>query len=70
MKSKITQIKLNILGRFISLGFGFQIPLTKFININEPNMKKSFIVAIWHAHQCALYGFRNVIDRVNILISP
>ena len=70
MRSKTTQIKLNILGWLISLGFGFQIPLTKFIHVNKPDMNESFIAAMWHAHQCSIYGFKEVINRVNILISP
>ncbi|MBQ7450219.1 lysophospholipid acyltransferase family protein [bacterium] len=70
MRSKSTQIKLNILGRLISLGFNFQIPLTKFTHINKPDTSKSFIAVMWHAHQCSLYGFKEVMNRVNILISP
>ena len=67
---KNVQLKLKILGWLVSLGFGFQIPLTKFIHINKPDTSGRFIAALWHAHQCSLYGFKEVINRVNILISP
>ena len=70
MRKKSTQIKLNIFGWLISLGFGFQIPLTKFTHINKQDSSNSFIAAMWHAHQCSIYGLKDVINRVNILISP
>ena len=68
--AKKKKLKLDIIGFLIFLGFKFQIPLTKFIHINKPDTSNSFIVAMWHAHQCSLYGFKEVIKRVNILISP
>lgn len=68
MKNK--KLKLELLSRLVSFGFRFQIPLTKFTYINKPDVKDSFIVAAWHANQCAIYGLNEVINRVNILISP
>ena len=70
MKRKSSQLKLKLLGWLISFGFCFQIPLTKFTHINKPNFSGQFIAALWHAHQCSVYGFSEVIKRVNILISP
>ena len=70
LNTKWTYMKLDLISRIVSFGFRFQIPLTKFIHVNKPDMQKSFIVASWHAHQCALYGLKEVMNRVNILISP
>ena len=70
LNNKWTYLKLDLLSRVISFGFRFQIPLTKFTHINKPDTSKSFIVASWHAHQCAIYGLKEVIKRINILISP
>ena len=70
LNTKWTYMKLDLISRIVSFGFRFQIPLTKFTHINKPDTKESFIVASWHAHQCAIYGLKEVINRVNILISP
>ena len=69
MKKK-KKLKLELLSRLISFGFRFQIPLTKFTHVNKPDTSQSFVIVAWHAHQCAIYGLKEVIKRVNILISP
>ena len=70
MQSKSKKFKLWLLGKLIYLGFRFQIPLTKFIFVNKPDTNGQFIIAAWHSSQCALYGLKEVMKRVNILISP
>lgn len=70
LNTKWTYMKLDLISRIVSLGFRFQIPLTKFTHVNKPDTSKPFIIASWHAHQCAIYGLSEVIRRVNILISP
>ncbi len=70
LNTKWTYMKLDLISRIVSFGFRFQIPLTKFTHINKPDTSKPLIIASWHAHQCAIYGLKEVINRVNILISP
>ena len=70
MQSKFKKLKLWLLGKLIYLGFSFQIPLTKFYFVNKPDTKGQFIIACWHANQCALYGLKEIRERINILISP
>lgn len=70
MKEKIKKIKIWLLSKIVYFGFRFQIPLTKFYFINKPDIKKPVIIAAWHANQCAIYGTKEQIRRVNILISP
>ena len=70
MRSKSKKFKLWLLGKLIYLGFRFQIPLTKFIFINKPDTNGQFIIAAWHSSPCALYGLKEIMKRVNILISP
>lgn len=70
MQSKKKKFKLWLLGKLIYLGFRFQIPMTHFYNVNKPDTDKQFIIAAWHAHQCGLYGLKEIISKINILISP
>ena len=69
-QTKMEKFKLNLLTNTVYAGFKFQIPLTKFTFVNKPDTKKPFIIAAWHSNQCAIYGMKDVINRVNILISP
>ncbi len=70
MKNKFKKFKLWLLGRIIYAGFLFQIPLTKFYFVNKPDTKGQFIIAAWHSSQCAIYGLKEIRNRINILISP
>lgn len=60
-------LKPETMADVVSFLFGIQIPFTHFENINLPNIGPC-VYAIWHAHQCCLYGIPER-EKINIMIS-
>lgn len=59
--------QLNLLTGVVNFVFGIQRYLTPIKEINNKNLNPC-IYAMWHAHECCIFGLKNK-GRVNILIS-
>lgn len=59
--------KVNLLSALVRFMFIFQAHLTKIKEINNKELKPC-IYAMWHAHQCCIFGLKDKAD-LNVLIS-
>lgn len=59
--------KVNLLSALVRFMFIFQAHLTKIKEINNKELKPC-IYAMWHAHQCCIFGLKDKAN-VNVLIS-
>ncbi len=59
--------KVEMLSGVVDFVFGIQKHLTPIIEINNHYHKPS-IYAMWHGHQCCIFGLKNK-ENVNVLIS-
>lgn len=59
--------QVDFLTWVVNFLFGIQRHLTPIIEINNKNLKSS-IYAMWHAHECCIFGLKNKAN-VNVLIS-
>ncbi len=60
-------ISLNLTKKLVEILFKISSHTIDFIPINKPNLD-SYILALWHAHQCCLYAVPNR-EKVNVMIS-
>src|SRR5574344_1500099 len=59
--------KVDFLAGAVNFAFGIQKYLTPIIEVNNKNLKPC-IYAMWHAHQCCIFGLQEK-SRINVLIS-
>ena len=59
--------KIELLTKVLNVAFGVQKYLMPTIEVNKPKTESN-IYALWHGHQCSLYGLSDR-TRTNILIS-
>lgn len=59
--------QLNFLAKLVYLIFRIQEPFTRIRHVNYPE-GKPFVLAMWHAHQCCIHGFKDK-GNLNVLIS-
>lgn len=60
-------ISLNLTKKLVEILFKISSHTIDFRPINKPNLD-SYILALWHAHQCCLYAVPNR-EKVNVMIS-
>ena len=60
-------IGLNVIKKLVAILFKISSHTIDFRPVNAPNLD-SYILALWHAHQCCLYAVPNR-EKVNVMIS-